>query len=325
MPRTDYNADLSDFLERMTAVVTCCPHCHTRFRVSEAQLAMAGGLVRCGQCLTVFNAGEQTRDPPAAPEAAPARSPELDDQALSALIQAEQQQVPVREPAGPEALAGPGDTPEKVPQDDPPLSSPLPEQEMDPGPDEPGFTEYRPGRFAIEDDLSLACPLQPPPARASRRPAARTGLLVAGLLLGTALGYLLASWSSLARDEQLRPWLDGLCSLAGCELPAPVDLGRLKSTNLVVRRHPDFSGALVADAILYNRAPFAQPFPVLELRFTDVNSQPVTTRRYRPAEYLPAGLQHQLMPSQTPVHVQLDMLDPGEHAVNYSLDFLPAP
>jgi predicted Zn finger-like uncharacterized protein len=35
---------------------TECPHCHTLFRLTEAQLDMAGGLVRCGYCNAVFNA-----------------------------------------------------------------------------------------------------------------------------------------------------------------------------------------------------------------------------------------------------------------------------
>ncbi|MEM1434490.1 MAG: DUF3426 domain-containing protein [Pseudomonadota bacterium] len=35
-------------------LVTQCPNCHTQFRVSESQLQVAGGKVRCGACLTVF-------------------------------------------------------------------------------------------------------------------------------------------------------------------------------------------------------------------------------------------------------------------------------
>lgn len=35
-------------------LVTRCTKCHTQFRVNEAQLQVAGGKVRCGACLTVF-------------------------------------------------------------------------------------------------------------------------------------------------------------------------------------------------------------------------------------------------------------------------------
>lgn len=39
--------------------ITHCPNCQTQFFVSEDQLKQHGGLVRCGQCLHVFNAKEQ--------------------------------------------------------------------------------------------------------------------------------------------------------------------------------------------------------------------------------------------------------------------------
>ncbi len=40
----------------MTSKVTQCPECKTSFRVSEAQLAIADGAVRCGSCLHIFKA-----------------------------------------------------------------------------------------------------------------------------------------------------------------------------------------------------------------------------------------------------------------------------
>ena len=35
-------------------LITRCPSCSTQFRVTESQLAVAAGQVRCGACLTVF-------------------------------------------------------------------------------------------------------------------------------------------------------------------------------------------------------------------------------------------------------------------------------
>ena len=45
-----------------------CPRCHTRFRAREDQLAVAGGQVRCGVCLALFDARQ----------AMPAETPESD-------------------------------------------------------------------------------------------------------------------------------------------------------------------------------------------------------------------------------------------------------
>ena len=44
--------------------LTCtCPGCGTRFRVTDAQLAVANGRVRCGACLTVFDGSDQVARP----------------------------------------------------------------------------------------------------------------------------------------------------------------------------------------------------------------------------------------------------------------------
>ncbi|MDZ3993942.1 DUF3426 domain-containing protein [Pseudomonas sp. Teo4] len=144
-------------------------------------------------------------------------------------------------------------------------------------------------------------------------------LLAAGLL---AFQYIWFHFDEMARQDQYRPWFQQICPLLGCEVPTRVDISRIKSSNLVVRSHPDFKGALIVDAIIYNRAPFAQPFPLLELRFADLNGQLIASRRFKPSEYLSGELAGRgEMPSQTPIHIALDILDPGPKAVNYSLSF----
>ncbi|WP_350615925.1 DUF3426 domain-containing protein [Pseudomonas sp. HY7a-MNA-CIBAN-0227] len=144
-------------------------------------------------------------------------------------------------------------------------------------------------------------------------------LLAAAALAGQYIAY---QFDDLARQDKYRPWFQELCPKLGCTVPSRVDIAHIKSSNLVVRSHPEFAGALVVDAIIYNRATFSQPFPLLELRFADLNGQMIASRRFKPAEYLSgelAGVTE--MPSQTPIHIALDILDPGNKAVNYSLSF----
>ena len=134
--------------------------------------------------------------------------------------------------------------------------------------------------------------------------------------------YVIYHFDELARQDQYRPWFEQLCPEVGCQLPSKVDISQVKSSNLVVRSHPEFSGALVVDAILYNRAAFSQPFPLLEMRFADINGQLLASRRFKPSEYLAGELAGNAeMPPQTPIHIALDILDPGTQAVNYSLSF----
>lgn len=169
-----------------------------------------------------------------------------------------------------------------------------------------------------DDPLQLAW--QKPKPRWGRR-------LLWFLLILTALGglagqYVWYHFDELARQDRYRSWFQEICPVIGCNLPSRVDIQQLKSSNLVVRSHPEFKGALVVDAIIYNRASFSQPFPLLELRFADTNGQLIASRRFKPGEYLSGELAGKdEMPPQTPIHIALDILDPGPKAVNYSLSF----
>lgn len=141
-------------------------------------------------------------------------------------------------------------------------------------------------------------------------------------LLALAGQYVAYNYDELVRQDRYRPWFEQLCPSIGCTLPPKVDIEQIKSSNLVVRSHPDFNSALVVDAIIYNRASFAQPFPLLEVRFADINGQPLASRVFKPGEYLSGELAGRTeMPPQVPIHIALDILDPGTRAVNYSLSF----
>jgi predicted Zn finger-like uncharacterized protein len=413
--------------------VTQCPHCRTSFRVSQAQLGAAHGVVRCGACLHVFNAAEQLFGPrapaptPASTASAapdkpqsgsdikpPAKKPlddtlwihddlDLDsldlDEELARLEEQEQQlsqqflaleQTPpytgnfdagadeheaVHDEAWAEALLR--DEPvkrerssfelqptEKQPA---PLAAPEPkaasafntpavarkhsiadgldetaeprlgdldDEPSEPAPlgddlhderEEPRVARNEPGlreeRLFELDDEPLQLDWRQPQGIAWGRVFGWSllNLLAAGGLLAQYVTY---NFDELARQDRYRPWFEQLCPGIGCSLPSKVDIGQIRSSNLVVRSHPEFSGALIVDAILYNRAPFAQPFPLLEMRFTDLGGQLVASRRFKPSEYLAGELAGQSeMPPQTPIHISLDILDPGTRAVNYSLSF----
>ena len=53
-------------------MVTQCPACGTRFRVTDSQLGRAGGRVRCGACLEVFLAPDSLSSDEQAPPGAAA-------------------------------------------------------------------------------------------------------------------------------------------------------------------------------------------------------------------------------------------------------------
>ncbi|MEH6492279.1 zinc-ribbon and DUF3426 domain-containing protein [Halopseudomonas sp.] len=145
-------------------------------------------------------------------------------------------------------------------------------------------------------------------------------LLAIGALLTQIVTYNLEAW---ARDERWRPTLEGICLVTGCELPVRVDISQVRSSNLLVRPHPEFPNAVAIDVIIYNRAAYPQPFPVVRMLFTDNRGNSVSEKRFRPEEYLGGELAgRNLMPPQTPIHIALSMVAPGPQASSYNLDFL---
>lgn len=123
-----------------------------------------------------------------------------------------------------------------------------------------------------------------------------------------------------SRVEPYRTAYLFVCPIFGCDVPTLIDTSQILATNLIVRNHPEAASALMVDAILINNAPFEQPFPDLTLSFSKLDETPVATRRFTPAEYLAgelAGMKH--IPVRQPVHITIEIADPGPEAVNYSL------
>jgi len=178
-----------------------------------------------------------------------------------------------------------------------------------------------------QDDFTEAAAVDEPllPVRApSRKRTALWALLSVAALLALGGQYVFFQFDSLVRQERYRSLFTTVCSAVGCKVPSQIDLSQIRSSNLLVHSHPWFSGALMVDAILYNHASFAQPFPLLELEFSNLAGRPVASRRFTPSQYLAGDMQGKLqMPSQVPIHIALEIQDPGKEAVNYRLSILP--
>lgn len=140
-----------------------------------------------------------------------------------------------------------------------------------------------------------------------------------------ALTLLLAQISYFKFDyfSRVEPYRTGFvfaCPLIGCKVPNLIDKSHLQANSLQVHSHSSIKNALSVDTNLLNTADFEQPFPDLLLTFTTIDDQPVAARRFTPKEYLAGeliGKTH--IPSRQPVHITLEIADPGAEAVNYSL------
>jgi len=85
---------------------------------------------------------------------------------------------------------------------------------------------------------------------------------------------------------QVRPLLAEGCRFLDCELRLPrrPDLLSIESSDLQADARRD--SLIVLNAVIRNRAPFAQELPALELTLTDAGDRPLVRRVLRPADYL---------------------------------------
>lgn len=233
-------------------MLTRCPACSTAFRVTPDQLKARSGKVRCGHCGAVFNALQTLEDAPSAAETIEISAPLLESQS-SPIAEDPQLQESVLESA--------------------PAVPPVAEAEGKAADSEPAGLQIE----AIDE------PRQPIP-NWHRYAWSAAGLIALSLLFVQA-AYIFRAELAASRPD-LRPQLEEMCSVLGCEIPLPrkADLVSIEASDL----HPDpqRQPLLVLAATLKNRAPFVQDYPYLELTLTDTRDQPVVRKVFAPIDYL---------------------------------------
>jgi predicted Zn finger-like uncharacterized protein len=226
---------------------TRCPGCKTIFHVTEPQLALRGGQVRCGHCRTVFNGREELIS--------------LDAPALDADAEDELAKGP---PTVTLRSAHALDPP-------PPRQEPLP-----PPPPPPASAADYENRFAWET--------KPQRSRVSRALAAVAVPVLAIALVLQAVFHFRDALA--AHMPSSKPALQRLCAVAGCAIRPLRDAAALSIDASDLQADPAHKGLLVLTATLRNRASYPIGYPHLELTLTDASDQVVVRRALAPAEYL---------------------------------------
>jgi hypothetical protein len=136
---------------------------------------------------------------------------------------------------------------------------------------------------------------EPLPAFMAEEAPARRGTLwwaLAALLAAATLAAQ-AAYRYRAELAVMAPWtrpaLDTACHALGCEIPLPrrPELMSIESSDLQADARR--AGVIVLNAVIRNRARFAQAYPALELTLTDEGDRPVLRRVLAPADYLEPG------------------------------------
>jgi predicted Zn finger-like uncharacterized protein len=331
---------------------TLCPHCSTRFKIDEAQLESHHGMVRCGQCLKAFNArtnfvpeqpNPQLELPILDEQVVPAETGATIEEAATVeqtatlkeetgLTEASQSEngkaaeIQSPETAHPETthpeIAHPGATPPEVaPPETAPEETPSTAQ-TDPAPaeqdSETSPTEQPPSDIAVLQPMTLAEQIaivqegnggEPLPKNRRWLWVAASTLLVLVLFAQAAYFFRV---DLAARMPGLKPALTAYCKLLRCSVPLPqkTDLMSIESSDL--ESDPAHENRVVLNALLRNRAPYAQAFPDLELTLNDTNDKPLARRTFKPKDYLPLTENEQtgLLPNhELSVKLQLGTAD----------------
>ena len=138
---------------------------------------------------------------------------------------------------------------------------------------------------APQEEVSL------PPFMAEEEPSRRhTWLWALAVLLalaGIAFQTLHRFRAELAAQVPgIRPTLEAACRTLRCQvaLPRRPELMSIESSDL--QADPRREGIIVLNAVLRNRARFAQDYPALELTLTDEGDRPLLRRVLAPRDYL---------------------------------------
>jgi len=299
---------------------TQCPHCTTRFRVTESQVNTADGYVRCSVCKEVFNAIEVAE--------ADERQPSLLSQAhpTDGIDTSNNATVPDLELSS--------DDPRDRIKNEPPGDTEIESIDFN---ETSATDDLRKDAFDFFDEKSNESLSHVVPEKFKDTYDSNSSVLVSSLLwgVGTLLltATLLIEYAWFNRDRlnqapQLRTWSEKICQQIDCKDISMRDPAKIELISRNVYSHPNEKGALMVNVTMKNNAEFAQPFPVMQIHFSDVRGGSVAARRFLPDEYLPEELLSDttdlplLLEPDTNMTFTMEIQDPGKQAMTYEFDFL---
>ena len=334
-------------------LVTQCPECDTRFRVTPSQLDAAKGKVRCSVCTRVFLAADSLCIGEDLGAGEFVNDADLDDllEELEELESAEDMEIDPL-PAFLDSFE-----PEAEPEPEPGFESESTQntevytqsieqalkirihnatlgaqsltQESDRELAEAAQSELTAQSELENSETPIEHPhieaqipdLLPSPERTASQ-LVRPLILVAALIL-VVVQILWFQFDEWVEDPEIRPLYGKICEVVNCTLPPRRALEELYAKNVVIRPHANDPDLLVVDAIIVNNADFPQRFPLIDMRFSSVNGILVLGRKIRPQEYLSGDAEGMLdINAHAPVHVSFEIDNPGPEGSNFDFNLL---
>jgi predicted Zn finger-like uncharacterized protein len=231
---------------------TVCPNCKTVFRLTDTQLSMADGLVRCGVCHETFIARQANR-----------------------------------------------------------TSAPV--------------ITANPDHDLLDDELRVVIPeaCRHQSSAGSVWAGIAWSLLIILLALVLVAQYTWFQRNQLQQHAELKPWLEKACALAHCKLEPLREPEKIEMLSRNVYSHPTVKNALMITVTMVNQAGHDQPYPDVQIDFSNIRGSIIAARSFTPAEYLNQDhADSALLAANSEVSFTLEVQDPGKQAMTYEFSFL---
>ncbi|UCB55122.1 MAG: DUF3426 domain-containing protein, partial [Thiotrichales bacterium] len=142
------------------------------------------------------------------------------------------------------------------------------------------------------------------------------------LIAALAAEYVWFNQPEILQDQRWEPVTAKLCEYTDCDHLQKRDPSLIEMISRNVYTHPNEKDALMVSTTLVNHASYAQPYPDVQIDFSNVRGELIASRRFRPEEYL--KLDHEqtgLLQSGSQIAFGLEIRDPGSHAITYEFSF----
>lgn len=163
--------------------------------------------------------------------------------------------------------------------------------------------------------------------RPDTSPAATLGwslmLTITTLVLLLQIAYVQRDW--LSKQNHIGPLVKSFCEHASwCKLTPYRNIRQIQLVSRNVYSHPNIEKALMVNAVIVNTATIGQGYPTLLISMSNIRGQTVAQRYFKPDEYLPTDKSSEtaLMEPGKAISINLEIMDPGQDALAFELDFI---
>ena len=264
-------------------LITTCPHCETRFKVTTEQLLLRNGTVRCGACRQVFDGGARLV------------SDEAADLLLNPIAAVETELTSTAS----ESMPAIGKTEPNMQDELETLSKAISDWQVQPRKDLPKFDplleEYEvDSPPVVSTSPNSTSANEPAFVQEAKQKARRSRLWKTVVWVGIPLLFITLALQLVihfrneivAQSPESDPAMRIACAYLGCTINLPAQIKQLSLQSSQLRAIPDQVNQFELIALLRNQSPSPQSWPSLELQLKDDIGDVITRKVFLPQNFL---------------------------------------